>query len=76
MVAVTSQGVMVTYRYADMLCLFVASVANNDRSKCTRQDGIDAAVATMLSSLFSGPYGWRSAEYQVLGVQLWVVNVF
>jgi hypothetical protein len=75
-VAVTSQGVMVTYRYADMLCLFVASVANNDRSRSTRRDGIDAAVATMLSSLFSGPYGWRSAEYQVMGEQSRVVNVF
>ena len=68
-VAVTSQGVMETYRCVDMLYLFIASVANNDRSRCTRQDGIDAAVATMLSSLFSGPYGWRSAEYQVMGEQ-------
>ena len=60
----------------DMLCLFVASVAINDRSRCTGHDGIDAAIAMMLSSPFSGPYGWRSAEFQVFGAQLWVVNVF
>jgi hypothetical protein len=68
--AVTSQGVMETYRCVDMLCLFVASIAINDMSRCTRQDGIDAAVDMMLSSLFTGPYGWRSAKYQVLGVQM------
>ena len=76
MEAVTGQGVMETYRCVDKLCLFVASVANNDRSRCTGQDGINAAVAMMLSSLFSGPYGWRSAEYQVMGEQSRVVNVF
>jgi hypothetical protein len=74
--AVTGQGVMETYRCVDKLCLFVASVANSDRSRCTGQDGINAAVAVMLSSPFRGPYGWRSAEFQVLCVQLWVVNVF
>ena len=67
---------METYRCVDMLCLFVASVAINDKSICTGQDGIDAAIAMMLSSPFSGPYGWRSAEFQVFGAQLWVVNVF
>jgi hypothetical protein len=55
-VAVTSQGVMVAYRCVDMLCLFVAAVANNGTSRSTRQDVIEAALATMLSSLlYNGP---------------------
>ena len=53
--ASTGQGVMETYRCVDKLCLFVASVANSDRSRCTGQDGINAAVAVMLSSPFRGP---------------------
>ena len=56
MVTVTCQGVMVTYRCVDELCLVVAAVANNGTSGSTRQDVIEAALATMVSSLlYSGP---------------------
>ena len=53
MVAVTCQGVMVTYRCVDRLCLVVAAVANNGTSGSTRQDVIEAALATMVSSLLT-----------------------
>ena len=53
--AMTGQGEMETYRCVSQLCLFVASVANNDRSRCTGQDGVNDAIAMMLSSPFSGP---------------------
>ena len=56
MEAVICQGVMVTYRCVDELCLVVAAVANNGTSESTRQDVIEAALATMVSSLlYSGP---------------------
>ena len=47
---------MVTYRCVDGLCLVVDAVANNGTSGSTRQDVIEAALATMVSSLlYSGP---------------------
>ena len=51
MVAVTCQGVMVTYRCVDGLCLVVAAVANNGTSGSTRQGVIEAALATMAPCL-------------------------
>ena len=66
--AVTRQGVMVTYRCVDGLCLVVAAVANNGTSGSTRQDVIEAALATMVSSLlYSG-----SIAGGVLYDRLWV----
>jgi hypothetical protein len=54
--AVTCQRVVVTYCCVDGLCLVVAAVANNGTSGSTMQDVIEAAVATMVSSLlYSGP---------------------
>ena len=50
-VAVMCQGVMVTYRCVDGLCLVVTAIANNGTSGSTRQDVIEAALATMVSSL-------------------------
>ena len=47
MVAVTCQGVMVTYRRVDGLCLVAAAIANNGTSGSTRQGVIEGALATM-----------------------------
>ena len=51
MVAVTCQGVMVTYRCVDGLGLVVAAVANNGTNGSTRQGVLVAALATMVSCL-------------------------
>ena len=55
MEALAGQGTMETYRCVYELRPVVASVANSERSRCTGHDGINAAVAMMLSSPFRGP---------------------
>ena len=65
MVAVTCQGVMVTYRCVDGLCFVAAAIANNGTSGSTRQGVIEAALATKAPCLLykaqiagGVPYVW------------------
>ena len=51
MVAVTCQGVMMTYRCVDGLGLVAAAIADNGTSGSTRQGVIVAALATMVPRL-------------------------
>ena len=53
--ALAGQGTMETYRCVYELRPFVASVANSERSRCTGQDSINAAIAMMQSCPFRGP---------------------